>query len=260
MKSFLHATFAALVLFSASSHAAEHAESMMRATFKLFNKDSTATCFLLRDGADVFLVTAAHTFEKATGETSILVLREADKGGTWKRQDKTIDIREGESALWTKHPQQDLAVMRVVLELPEDATLPVDVVKADGFPGFGDPIMLLTYPARVEANGAGFPLARQAVVASFPAEPVDKHPEFIIDATAWDGDSGGPVFVDAGKGKPQIVGLVTARINHVENINSERETRKIETPMGLSKALAAPLILETIRLAKNTVEVPASNR
>lgn len=246
----------ALVLCCFVAQAAEHAEAMMRATFKLFNKDSTATCFLLRDGADVFLVTAAHSFEKASGETSILVMREADKDGTWKRQDKTIAIREGNRSLWMKHPQQDLAVMRVVLEVPEDATLPIDVLKADGFSRFGDPVMLLTYPARVEANGAGFPLARQAVVASFPAAPMEKDPVFIIDATAWDGDSGGPVFIDAGKGKPQIVGLVTARINHVENINSERETRKIETPLGLSKALAAPLILETIRLAKNTVEVP----
>jgi hypothetical protein len=260
MKSLLHSTCAALVLFVSTAHAAEHAEAMMRATFKLFNKDSTATCFLLRDGADLFLVTAAHSFEKASGETSILVLREADEDGTWKRQDKTIAIREGDRALWTKHPQQDLAVMGVVLELPEDATLPVDVLKTDGFPRFGDPVMLLTYPARVEANGAGFPLARQAVVASFPAEAMEKHPEFIIDATAWEGDSGGPVFIDGGKGKPQVVGLVITRINHVENIKSERETRKIETPLGLSKALAAPLILETIRLAKNTVEVPASNR
>ncbi|MCW1926181.1 serine protease [Luteolibacter arcticus] len=260
MKSLLLTTFAALALLVSPAHSAEHAEGMMRVTFKLFNKDSTATCFLLRDGADVFLVTAAHTFEKATGESSILVLREAGEEATWKRQDKTVAIREGDRPLWTKHPHQDLAVMRVVLELPEDATLPIDAVKTDGFPCFGDPVMLLTYPARVEANGAGFPLARQAVVASFPAETMEKHPEFIIDATAWDGDSGGPVFIDAGEGKPQVVGLVTARINHVENIKSERETRKIETPMGLSKALAAPLILETIRLAKNTVDVPASGR
>jgi hypothetical protein len=250
----------AITLCLSVAQAAEHAEAMMRATFKLFNKDSTATCFLVRDGADVFLVTAAHSFEKATGETSILVLREADKDGTWKRQDKTIAIREGDRPLWSKHPQQDLAVMRVVLEVPENGTLPLDALKADGFPRFGDPVMLLTYPARVEANGAGFPLARHAVVASFPAEPMEKHPEFIIDATAWDGDSGGPIFVDGGKGKPQVVGLVTARINHVEDIKSERETRKIETPLGLSKALAASLVLETIRLAKNTVEVPASHR
>ncbi|MCW1886969.1 serine protease [Luteolibacter flavescens] len=250
MKSLILSTCAALVLQLSPASAVEHAEAMMRATFKLFNKDSTATCFLLRDGAEVYLVTAAHTFERASGETSILVLREVDQDGVWKRQDKTISIRKGDQALWTKHPKQDLAVMRVKLDLPEGASLPLDVVKSEGFPAFGDPVMLLTYPARVEANGAGFPLARQAVVGSFPAEPMAKHPEFIIDATAWDGDSGGPVFIDAGGGKPQVVGLVISRINHVENIKSERETRKIETPMGLSKALAAPLIFETIRLAK----------
>ncbi len=232
----------------------------MHATFKLFNKDSTATCFLLRDEADVFLVTSAHVLEKATGETSILVLRKPGKDGGYERNDRTIDIRQGDRPLWTKHPKQDLAVMRVTLELPANATLPVTAVKPDGVPGFGEPVMLLTYPARVEANGAGFPLARQAVVASFPAEPVAKQPEFILDATAWDGDSGGPVFIDGGNGAPQIIGLVTARINHVEEINSEREKRKIETPMGLSKALHASVILETLRLAKTSVAVPATSK
>jgi hypothetical protein len=219
---------------------------MMRATFKLFNKDSTATCFLLRDGGDVFLVTAAHTVEKASGETSLLVLRDRD-GDTWKRRDEKVAIREA-----------DLAVLKLELEVPEEATLPVTAVKADGFPRFGDPVMLLTYPARVEANGAGFPIARRAIVASYPAEPMAEHPTFLLDATAWDGDSGGPVFADAGDGRPQVVGLVIERINHVENIKSDRETRKIETPMGLSKALGAKLILDTIRRAKTVVGVPAT--
>lgn len=231
----------------------------MRATFKLFNKDSTATCFLLRDGGDVFLVTAAHTVEKASGETSLLVLRDRH-GDAWKRRDEKVAIREGDKPLWTKHPDADLAVLKLAIEVPEEATLPVAAVKADGFPRFGDPVMLLTYPARVEANGAGFPIARRAIIASYPAEPMKEHPTFLLDATAWDGDSGGPVFADAGDGRPQIVGLVIERINHVENIKSDRETRKIETPMGLSKALGAPLILDTLRRAKTAVGVPATSK
>ncbi len=249
--------FAAGLMVSAGipARAAEHAEAMMRATFKLFNKDSTATCFLLRDGADVFLVTAAHTVEKAHGETCLLVLRDAEDG-TWKRRDEKVAIRDGERPLWTKHPDADLAVLKLEPEVPDDATLPVGAVKPEGFPPLGDPVMLLTYPARVEANGAGFPIARQAVVASFPAEPMAERPSFLIDATAWDGDSGGPVFVDAGKGRPQVVGIVIERIDHVENIESNRESRKVTTPMGLSRALAAPLILETIRLAKTSSATP----
>jgi hypothetical protein len=244
--------------FSVSvASAAEHAEAMMRATFKLFNKDSTATCFLLRDGGDIFLVTAAHTVEKASGETCLLVLRD-QVGDSWKRRDEKVAIRAGETPLWTRHPDADLAVLKLELEVPEDATLPVAAVKAEGFPRFGDPVMLLTYPARVEANAAGFPIARRAIVASHPAAPMAEHPTFLLDATAWDGDSGGPVFADAGNGRPQVVGLVIERINHVENIESQRETRKIETPMGLSKALGAQLILDTIARAKTSAAVPAT--
>ena len=55
------------------------AVSVMNCTFKLFNHDSTATCFLLHDEKDpkrIFLATAAHVLEKATGNEAILVLRE----------------------------------------------------------------------------------------------------------------------------------------------------------------------------------------
>ncbi|WP_193213394.1 trypsin-like peptidase domain-containing protein [Luteolibacter marinus] len=250
MKNLLLATAAFLTLALPAARAAAYAEAMMHATFKLFNKDSTATCFLLRDQDQVFLVTAAHTLEKASGETSIIVLREPGENGTTVRKDVTIPIREGERALWTKHPARDLAVLAVNLKLAADATLPLAAVQAGAMPGLGDPVMVLTYPARVEANGAGFPIARHGVVASFPAAPVADDPVFVLDINSWDGDSGGPVFRDDGTGKPRIVGLVIERINHVETIKSERESRKIETPMGLSKALHAPLILETIEKAR----------
>ena len=250
MKHALIGMAALLSLGLAVARGAGHAEAMMRATFKLFNKDSTATCFLLRDKDEVFLVSAAHTFEKASGETAIIVLREANGNDGQSRKDVEFNIRKGEKALWTRHPERDLAVIRVELELPADAALPLSAVQGDGMPGFGDMALLLTYPARVEANGAGFPLARQGVVASHPAAPVAEDPVFILDVTSWDGDSGGPVFQDDGKGRPRILGLVIERINHVEEIKSQRETRKIETPMGLSKALHASLILETIGMAQ----------
>ena len=233
------------------AHASDYAEAMMNATFKLYNKDSTATCFLLKDHSEVFLVSAGHTFEKSSGKSSILVLREMNDEQCFHRKDVEIQIRKGSEPLWTKNPDYDVAVMRVKLELPKHATLSVSSLITSDLPGFGDEAVLLTYPARVEANDAGFPLARRAMIASYPAKLLAKDPTFMLDVTSWDGDSGGPVFIDQGDGHPGIFGLVIERINHLENIKGERETRRVETAMGLSRAVHASVILQTIELAKS---------
>ncbi|MBK1883347.1 trypsin-like peptidase domain-containing protein [Luteolibacter pohnpeiensis] len=245
---FLGGVMAVLVSFAQAN---ECAETMMNATFKLFNKDSTATCFLIQDQSQVFIVSAGHTFEKSSGRTSILVLRELDGDKDYERKDVKVQIRSDGKPLWTKNPDYDVAVMPVKLDLPENATLPISSLIEKDLPGFGDDTILLTYPARVEANEAGFPLARRALVASYPAKSLEKQPTFMLDVTSWDGDSGGPVFIDNGQGKPAIYGLVIERINHIENITGERETRRIETAMGLSRAVHASVILQTIRLAQS---------
>ena len=40
----------------------------------------------------------------------------------------------------------------------------------------GSPFLVLTYPQRFEANDAGFPITRQAVLASHPLLPASSHP------------------------------------------------------------------------------------
>ncbi len=246
-----------LALAPATAPAAPHAEKMMRATFKFFSKASTATCFLLRDESGVWLVTAAHTMEKARGDTAIVVLRvPTEDGSGYQRKDVTIPIRESDQTLWTKHPEHDVAVLPVSFPHDPDAALPMSALETEGPPAFGDPLIALTYPARVEANSAGFPLARQAIVASFPDAPIAKDPVFVLDMTSWDGDSGGPVFRDDGEGSPRIVGLVIQRVNHIEKIKSQRESREVITPMGLSKALDASVITETINLARSKAPAP----
>ncbi len=236
----------------------------MHATFKLFNRSSTATCFLLKDPPtdEVYLVTAAHVLSKAKGETSILVLRKTDADGRYQRLDQTIPIREGKKDLWTQHPELDIAAMRLTLPagtLENSATLPLSALESPGLT-YGGPVTILAYPKRVESNSAGFPVARQGIVASFPLRPAD-NPVFMIDFTAWDGDSGGPVVL-AGPDGPAIAGLVISRIHHNETIETETEDRKVKHALDLGNALHSSLILDTIRqiprAAPDTEEAPAT--
>ena len=168
-------------LFAAGmAHAADFATEVMEATFKIFHPDSTATCFLVRrDAPDTanYLVTAAHTFERTKGETMVLVLREAKPDGSYARRDVTIPVRSGDKPLWVRHPKQDVAVLRLAEPLPVPISALPAAALADeaGLTAAGahlcSPLFVLTYPQRFEANGAGFPVARQGIFASPPSLP-----------------------------------------------------------------------------------------
>ncbi|NIP94596.1 MAG: hypothetical protein GWO24_14580, partial [Akkermansiaceae bacterium] len=98
MKVFEPMLVAGLSVMGFAAGAGEAAEAVMECTFKLFNQDSTATCFLVHHAekpGDVYLVTAAHVLEKAKGEEAVLVLREAMDDGTWRRRDLPFKIRAG---------------------------------------------------------------------------------------------------------------------------------------------------------------------
>jgi hypothetical protein len=100
---------------------ADFATEMVEATHKLMNPTANATCFLVRRPAPdraLYLVTAAHALEKATGETSILVLRERQSDGTFHRRDEKLIVRRDSQSLWVRHPSEDVAVLRLAEPLP----------------------------------------------------------------------------------------------------------------------------------------------
>ena len=134
------------------------------------------------------------------------------------------------------------------------ATLPASVIadaaqlKAAGA-HICSPLFVLTYPQRFEANGAGFPVARQGIFASPPLLPVQTHPTFLADFTTFAGDSGGPVFMAGADGHPLLVGLVLAQFHHDERVTSEYEERTIHHPLGLGTILHAQYVRETLEKA-----------
>lgn len=241
-----------------SVRAADFATTMMEATFKFFDPDSTSTCFLVKRAeadAAFYLVTTAHTVERTKGETAILVLREPKPDGSYSRRDHSIRIRDKDQPLWVRHAKEDVAVLRLSEALPVavPAIRARDLAKEDDLKAAAvhvcSPLFVLTYPQRFEANGAGFPVARQGIFASPPLLPAKTHPTFLADFTTFAGDSGGPVFIEGKDDRPLIAGIVLAQHHHEDKVHSEYEERVIRHPLGMGTVLHADYVLETLEQA-----------
>lgn len=249
---------AAVFAFAGCAFAKDFATEMLEATFKLYHENSTGTCFLVRrDGNDkaLYLVTAAHVLERTKGPTAILVLRETTKEGSYKRHDYKIDIRHDDKPLWTRHEKDDVAVLRLA-DAPPVPVATVDMadladearLTAAGL-HLCSGLFILTYPERFEGNDAGFGVARSGIIASHPFAPVEQHHTFLADFTTFAGDSGGPVFIDAGNNRPLVLGIVLSQFRHDEKVTTEREERTIHHPLGFGAVLHAKFVRDAITAA-----------
>ncbi|MDR2849838.1 MAG: serine protease [Verrucomicrobiota bacterium] len=259
MKSLI--TLSMLCVWGAAAVRAEPAaERLMNATFKIFNPDSTATGFLVRDPApdaprtNVVLVTANHVFSKAKGDHVLLVCRVRDEAGGWRRLDHKVPIRDGTNALWTCHPSQDVAVIRCRLPpqavfdaLPAEAVADEKAAVASGL-SIGDALFYCSYPHRIEADAAGFPLLRTGAVSGYPLFPVSGHPTVFFSGATFAGDSGAPVAVAAPGGEPplRVVGLIVLRTQHNDHLKSDEWDLTFKRDIGLGSFVHAAYIAECL--------------
>jgi hypothetical protein len=252
-----------------SASAAEPKEpiaEMMELTYKLANPESTGTCFLVSRPAagegqsETILVTAAHVLEKMSGPQATLVLREKRSDGTWVRKETTLKIREKDAPLWVKHPEADVAALK--LHLAADASfsaLPADRIAgaADFQSGrlrTGDEVWIICYPAKLEANAAGFAVLRRGTVASYPLAPAASCKEYLVDASSFGGGSGAPVMVALRENpaqkksakRPWLVGLVSGMHRQTDKATLDLAELTFHHPLGLSIVIPGESIRQTL--------------
>lgn len=145
------------------------------------------------------LITAAHVLEGIKSDIAILHLRKKE-GQTFDRLPYKIQIREKGKPLWIRHPDVDVAAMRI--KLPKNADIKLISTSLLGTDEIlkqfqvhpGDQLIVLGFPYGDEANESGFPILRSGRVASYPLTPTETTKTFLLDFEIFKGNSGGPVL------------------------------------------------------------------
>ena len=170
---------------------------------------TVGTGFLISDPTPdgkprVVLVTANHVFERMPGEKATVGYRTQRADGSWQYAPEKITIRQGGKELWTHHGARDVAAISIRVPAAfAKAAIPLNWLAGDDtFNQYqlapGDEMMTLGFPQGLSANTAGFPILRSGRVASYPLGPSAKFPTFLLDFRVFPGNSGGPVYIDAG--------------------------------------------------------------
>jgi hypothetical protein len=257
---------AALLVCVAESALAGAPADLVRATVRISNPQSVATGFLLvrpapqangqgPAGERFVLVTADHVLDRAQGDETRIDFRRAESDGSFTIRSQTLRIRKEGRALWTKHPQHDVAVIPIDVPLEADvAKLPLDsLATAEDIKGVepGDLLRCVCYPhaAVFEPNAAAFPTIRLGCVASYPVLPLDKNPTFLADYNTFEGDSGGLLFWKPSgddKGGTRIIGLIHGQHWFNQRFDTIYHSGEVHKQLGLAIVIQAPIVRETI--------------
>jgi S1-C subfamily serine protease len=264
------------------SHEAELDNMLMQSTFKIQSiglpgqPSSLGVAFVMGrpfshpapdrpNEARFVLITAAHVLDGIPGDSAILNLRRRNAQGDWERVPLQLQIRNGASPLWLKHPTQDIAVMYI--SVPTEVSIPLastDMLADDAtleryeiHPG--DTLHCLGFPFGQESSVAGFPILRSGMIASYPLTPTLKTKTFLLDFPVFEGNSGGPVYmvdenrafqgnVNLGSVTQLILGLVTQETTHVEQLIGQYNAEVHRYPLSLATVVHASFIKEAINM------------
>ena len=155
-------------------------DELMKSTFFLVGTDGHRSSFgtgfvLLRPFANdakhgqAFLITAAHVFEGMPADVISLASHARTSTG-WAAAPLSLRIREGADhhAVWTRHPTEDVAAVRVAIDMALSTQV---LFEAGSFGGdglnSGDELRILGFPLGLDLQPPGFPLLRTGRVASY---------------------------------------------------------------------------------------------
>ena len=200
------------------------------------------------------MVTAAHILEGIAGETATIDLREKMADGKYKKRAYKVQIRNGKEPIWVRHPNVDVAVMKIdlpffVSKLNEEIPLLSTELLADDemiekyeiHPG--DELLCLGYPYAKNANVFGFSILRSGKIASYPLTPANEIKSFLYDCEIFPGNSGGPVyFVDKSRSYGENIHL-GQKIQFVAGLITKRSEE-----LHLAIVVPAHFIKETVEL------------
>lgn len=263
----LHLLLVPGLVLTSVSMAGDDVADLMNATFKVVNKDSTATGFVLvsplapeAGQQELILVSAAHVFEKMSGDECRIVLREQQPAGRFRRKEVALTIRSNGKPLWVRHPDVDIAALKFALPADQSVPgLPVDALVSEPSGGpdsvrCADDVWIPGYPARLESGPAGFPILRRGTVASFPLAPVRERRTYMVAANTFGGDSGAPVFkrrhvpATERNQSPLVVGLIVGLHRETTKTVAPDEERTVHRPLGLAIAVHSVFIRQTVDL------------
>lgn len=244
---------------------------LMRCTFRIsagVGKSNGTAFVLTRDDAQEqrILVTAAHALVENDADQANLICRKQTGEGAYEKLNVPLPIRQNGKPLWTQHPTEDVAVLAINLPPEADVSrVPVNLLATDELlkkyeVAPGDILRCIGFPhaGLFEANAAGFPVVRIGCLSSFPVLPTRTTKTFHFDYNAFEGDSGGAVYLDeSGRsyggqtqaGRTQlIVGMVIRQQMIDENFKLIYQSGQTRHRMGLGIIAHASAIRETIDL------------
>jgi len=259
----------AALLYSGAAAADPH-ERMMRATFKIKGKKKSSTdeeagaAFVVAWPAPsstsastrLALITAAHFFEKIEGEKIDLVGRRLRDDGTYEKELYPIPIRNGDTALWIRHPDPEVDAALIELDWPEGCdVVPVGLEQfattesiESGAYRPGREVFAPGYPFAIESSAAGFPVLRKGLIASYPP-PRGEERTFLVDAAIFAGFSGSPVYAldDEATADPIILGAIVRQHELTSDFQGPFETRKVHYMLDLAVVVKAAILREWLR-------------
>lgn len=243
-----------LAFFPCVSQASEPVVHALRATFRITQGTESGTAFVVKKPDGGYLaVTAAHVLQKLEGEQCLGVFRSAETQEGYQRLEVKLPIRQGGKPLWTRHPHLDVAVMDVTLpakaavasfELQQIASIKL---AEDNKLHVGQEVFIPCYPAKLEANKAGWPILRKGSIATYPLTPLNSAETIFIDYSHFGGDSGSAVVAIIDN-EPVVVALVFAMQRQSDRMVMPFEDRTVHTPLGLAIAVQAPFIRSAIEM------------